>query len=33
MENWEQYGLVYALGKALRDRRSWVGETHIQKTG
>ena len=33
IENWEQYGLVYALGKALRNRWSWAGETHIQKTG
>jgi len=33
MENWDQYGLVFALGNALRNRRSWAGETHIQKTG
>jgi len=31
MRKWEQYGLVFALGRALRERRSWAGETHIQK--
>lgn len=31
MKEWEQYGLVFALGRALRERRSWAGETHIQK--
>ena len=31
MANWEQYGLVYVLGRELRDHRSWAGETHIQK--
>jgi hypothetical protein len=33
VENWDQYGIVYALARALRERRSWAGETHIQKTG
>ena len=33
MENWEQYGLIYTLGMALKNRQSWAGETHIQKTG